>query len=239
MARVNVDDHQGLEVTFIDEIYSPNDSRCLSFGRDADITVDGANAYMHRRVGSFLHHDGAWWVRNDGRTSEILVVTNSGTRIILDPGASQVLSGTSGLVRFPAGGLSYEIEYAMDRTAGPPTTVTAELARGETLEFGALRLNDEQRRMLAALAEPQLRDPAADGHHMPTNAEIAHRLGWSLRKFDRKLDYICRRLDEQGVRGVRGRQGDQATDRRRVVVDHVVRTGLISAEDLTAIDGVD
>ncbi|MEQ8716286.1 MAG: hypothetical protein RIE08_01625 [Acidimicrobiales bacterium] len=233
------DQSADLEVTFIDELHPVAESGQLTFGRDGDITVDDANAYMHRRVGSFVNHDGTWWIRNDGRTIEIVVVTDTGARISLDPGASQALTGTSGLVRFEAGGLTYELEYSLHSPAGPPSTETAELTRGETLEFGTLRLNDEQRQMLVALAEPQLRDPAAESHEMPTNAEVAHRLGWSLRKFDRKLDYICRRLDEQGVRGVRGRQGVQATDRRRVVIDHVLRTGLIGEDDLSHLDETD
>lgn len=225
-----------LEVTFIDEIYPVDDEDGLTFGRDADLAVDEANEFMHRRVGSFVHHDGAWWIRNDGRTIELVVVTDTGARISLAPGAAQILTGAHGFVRFAAGGHDYEITYELDTPAGPPVVATAELSRGGTREFGSLRLNTEQRQMLAALAESQLRDPAAEGHEIPANAEVAHRLGWSLRKFDRKLDYICRRLDEQGVRGVRGRQGDQAADRRRVVVDHVLRTGLIGVEDLRLLD---
>lgn len=239
IVRVHDEHPADLEVTFIDELHPVAHSGQLTFGRDADISVDDANVYMHRRVGSFVKHDDTWWIRNDGRTIELVVVTDTGARISLDPGAAQALTGTSGRVRFDAGGLTYELEYSLHHPAGPPSTETAELTRGETLEFGALSLNDEQRLMLVALAEPQLRDPAAENHEMPTNAEVAHRLGWSLRKFDRKLDYICRRLDAQGVRGVRGRQGDQATDRRRVVVDHVLRSGLISADDLSHLDEID
>ena len=39
----------------------------------------------------------------------------------------------------------------------------------------------------------------------------------------------------RAVRGVRGVRGDEAGDRRAVVVDHVVRTGLITERDLAEV----
>jgi hypothetical protein len=230
-----------LEVTFIDELYELEPGGELGFGRDAELVVDDSNPYMHRRIGTFIHHDGDWWLRNDGRSAELVILSALGTRIVLAPRAAQVLTGGSGLVRFSAGSLHYELAYQLAGLVGPPPPATAEhgAGSGPTADFGALRLNEEQRLLLAALAERLLADPAAEAHELPTNHEVAHRLGWSLRKFDRKLDYLCRRLDEQGVRGLRGRQGEQASDRRRVLVIHVVRTGLITADDLALLGGID
>jgi hypothetical protein len=86
--------------------------------------------------------------------------------------------------------------------------------------------------MLALFAEPRLRDPGRTDPALPTNLDVAHRLGWSLKKLDRKLDYLCSRLSDAGVRGLRGSRGGEAHDRRRLLVDHVVNVGLITANDL-------
>ena len=86
--------------------------------------------------------------------------------------------------------------------------------------------------LLVSLAEQRLRDPAADRTSVPSNAEIAHRLGWSTKKFDRKLDYICAKLTEHGVKGLRGGKGIEATTRRLNLVEHAVRNGLVTTADL-------
>jgi len=228
-------------VTFVDELYAVERDGELGFGRDAELAIDEANPYMHRRVGTFIHHDDEWWLRNDGRNTELTVLVDGGTRIVLAPKAAQLLTGGAGVVRFAAGNLNYELSYRLAGAQAPPTPATAELGSGAgpTVDFGALRLNREQRQLLAVLCERRLLDPAAPAHDLPANTEIAHRLGWSLRKFDRKLDYLCRRLDEQGVRGLRGRPGDQATDRRLVLAAHVLRTGLIGPDDLTLLEASD
>ena len=66
--------------------------------------------------------------------------------------------------------------------------------------------------------------------------QVAGRLGWSAKKLDRKLDYLCRRLTERGVRGLRGQPGDEAVDRRQRLVDHVVLAGLVTSLDLELLD---
>jgi hypothetical protein len=86
--------------------------------------------------------------------------------------------------------------------------------------------------MLALFAEQRLIDPAVQPFEPPANAEVAHRLGWSLKKLDRKLDYLCARLSEAGVQGLRGARGGEAHDRRRRLVDHVIRTRLVTEADL-------
>ncbi len=64
---------------------------------------------------------------------------------------------------------------------------------------------------------------------------MCNRLGWSKKKFDGKLDYLCRRLDELGVPGLRGDIGALAKDRRTVLVDHALAHGTISQDDLAVL----
>ena len=102
---------------------------------------------------------------------------------------------------------------------------------GETIALGDILLTDEQRLLLLALAEGTLRDPhTAD--ELPTNRAVARRLGWSITKFNRKLDNLCDRFSKLGVGGLRGSIDQLATDRRRRLVEHAIESGLISRHQL-------
>ena len=222
-----------LWVAFIDEGHDLEPGSELSFGRNADIVIDDANQFMHRIVGSFVWHRDSWWVRNSSRHAEIELLAETGKRVTIPAGSSELLDGP-GVIRFDAGASSYELEYALDTEISLPTV---ELPRDEddsylTRDFGRIPLNEEQRAMLTELCRIRLTDPSATAADIPPNAEIANRLGWSLRKFDRKLDYICRRLAEEGVRGVRGVKGVEATDRRAVLVEHMITSGQITVADI-------
>jgi len=64
----------------------------------------------------------------------------------------------------------------------------------------------------------------------------ARRLGWSLSKFNRKLDHLCLKLSKVGVDGLHGEDGLQATGRRRRLVDHALEVELVSVDDLALLD---
>lgn len=206
--------------------------------------IDEGNQFMHRLVGRFVHHNDVWWLVNDGRRIELHAVVGEGKVVVLPPGESLALTATQGVVRFDAGASSYELGYRLETPVTlpePPGTATADPAGGGrtsgevarlTEDFGIIALNEEQRLLLVALCELRLRDPAADRTAMPSNAEVAHRLGWSIKKFDRKLDYICAKLTEHGVRGLRGGKGIEATTRRMNLVEHAIRSGLVVLDDL-------
>ena len=67
---------------------------------------------------------------------------------------------------------------------------------------------------------------------MPSNREVAERLGWSAAKLNRKLDYLCRRLAEHGIEGVAGDSGKRATVRRIRAVEYLVGRRVLTVEDL-------
>lgn len=77
-----------------------------------------------------------------------------------------------------------------------------------------------------------LRDPGAGPDALAPNRAIAGRLGWSITKFNRKLDYLCVRLTGSGVRGLQGERGGEATNRRWRLAEHAVATRLVTATDL-------
>ena len=95
-------------------------------------------------------------------------------------------------------------------------------------------LTTSQRQLVVALAENVLAQPTAGRARVPSSAEAAARLGWSMTTFNRKLDNVCEKLDKLGVEGLRGGRGKLATNRRARLVEYAVATRLVSADDLVA-----
>lgn len=200
----------------------------LSFGRSADVVID-ANPYLHRVLGRFRHDGRAWWIDNVGRSTLMTVLScDDFSSASVGPGSTAPLLHAESIVAFSAGPASYELVVTNERAE-----LVADLGAMPddgplvTLEWGRIELNDDQMDLLQVLCEPRLARRSDQFAEIPTNKECAARLGWTLAKFNRKLDHVCDKLARSGVRGMRGDLGLGALDRRRVLVDHVVRTGLL------------
>ncbi len=222
-----------LIVDFVDERFEASPDEELTFGRAALVVLDEDNEYMSRVVGSFVFHQGTWWLQNRSSSAQLTVLADTGQQKILPPDTSDPITMACGAIRFRSGRFNYELrfELADPPTAPDPSGEAARPPAKATEEFGVVPLNVEQRAMLALFAKSWLDDAGSDHHELPPNAEVAHQLGWSLKKLDRKLDYLCARLSDAGVRGLRGARGGEATDRRRHLVEHVIQARLISADD--------
>jgi hypothetical protein len=233
-----------LTVDFVGERHVVDAGTAFTFGRAADLVIDEDNLYLHRVVGRFVWHDGLWWIENLGQRIELDVESDTGVRARLparETAAAPVaapLVGSRSAVRFAVGVHRYELDAfhgsALLPASGPlgPPGLSAPTGR-ETSQFGRVELTGDERALLAALAEPALRDLATAGaDRLPANRELAARLGWSLTKFNRKLDYLCVRLTKAGVRGLQGGRGAEAVNRRWRLVEHAVSARLVTAEDL-------
>ena len=223
-----------LHIFFIDELTVAASGTVTTFGRSADIEIDDANKYMHRTVGTFFDQDGVWWLANKSRHGQLTLVGSTGRVSRLPPDSVAALSEPSGLVRFEAGPNNYELGWTRpgQDPLMPPSVDDEESDADLTTQFGIVPLNAEQKLLLTALAENRLVDSSADPADLPANASVAHRLGWSGKKLDRKLDYLCARLASEGVRGLRGEKGFEAVDRRARLVDHAISSGLVTDADL-------
>ena len=240
-ARVAGTDARGSEliVNFVgdERVLAPGDE--LTFGRSGDLVID-ENRYLHRVLGRFTFASGMWWLVNTGSSIPLTVSDTSGPSFArVSPGSSVALSFESSLVAFEAGNRNYELavdvvdgglDDALIDADGPDEQ--SELWSDEvTTTASSLPMSAEQRVLLVALAEGRLRDPGATVE-MPTNRQIAHRLGWTITKYNRKLDGLCTKFAAAGVSGLRGSSDALAKDRRLRLVDHALHAGTVSFADL-------
>ena len=97
-------------------------------------------------------------------------------------------------------------------------------------------MTESQKLLIVVLAEEVLRRNGTGASSIPSSAQAAARLGWSLTKFNRKLDNVCDKFDQIGVSGVRGGSGRLASNRRVKLVEYAVAARLVTREDLVLID---
>ena len=203
-------------------------------GRDADLDVDD-NPYLHRRFLVLVHTAGLWWLVNEGeRLAATISSPTDGLQAWLPPGARVPLVFGSSTVVFTAGPTTYEIGV---RAHEPVFTSSHSPAddRGEAT-IGDTPLTPSQRALIVALAEPVLRREGTGSSAVPASADAAARLGWTVTKFNRKLDNVCDKFARIGVRGLRGIEGAMASNRRARLVEYAVAAGVVTASDLAVLD---
>lgn len=211
-------------------------SQSLTFGRCGDLVIDD-NPYMHRVVGRFHNTGGVWWLKNRSRRQPVELKDVSGpSSVVLAPGRSVSVLYGEFTCRFSAGPTPYEISGALESYEWEKDIFGTDVVDAvETVDWGRVELNDDQRLLLTVLCEQYLVDPAAIDAPVIPNRVAAYRLGWSITKFNRKLDHLCEKLQRAGVSGVRGDVGGNAMDRRRRLVDHALTSALVDIDDLVMI----
>lgn len=203
----------------------------LVFGRGAELDID-TNPFLHRQLGRLVHREGWWWMENVGSSIVVTLVdpaTSAASR--LSPGTVTVITSASTVTRFAAGRSHYELTLSQeprDSADTPPLAVAAPST--STLNVSSLPLTTEQRSLLLALAEHSLLDPLGP-LRLPSNKEVAARLGWTAAKLNRKLDWLCERLTRHGVAGLHRSDG-RSNDRRQRLVEYALDHDLIGADDL-------
>ena len=102
---------------------------------------------------------------------------------------------------------------------------------------GRVSFTPDQKLLVVALCEPFLRRREAGTNQIPSSAAAADRLGWTLTRFNRKLDNVCQKLADAGTRGLHGGVGKLATNRKARLVEHALSTKLVTEDDLALLDG--
>ena len=107
-----------------------------------------------------------------------------------------------------------------------------------TIDQSQVPLVGDQRLLAVALSEHKLRNPHKPTD-LPTNKAVAHRFGWAMTTFNRKLDRMCKKYASAGVSGLVGAPGELASDRRTKLVEHLVASGSVTMVDLDLLEEID
>ena len=97
-------------------------------------------------------------------------------------------------------------------------------------------MTPDQLRLIVALAEPVLRGDGRASTSLPSNQDVARRLGWRLTRVNRKLDNVCQKLAAQGIRGLHGAPGRLASNRRARLVEYAIAVRMVSRDDLALLE---
>lgn len=223
---------------FCGEEFPAVSGRQLTIGRSGDVEIDD-NPYLHRSFLVVVQEGGLWWLSNVGSTLTATVADDRGRfQAWLGPGARIPLALNRILVWFTAGPTTYDFEIIVDDPAFVsvmPDPATQDHS-GETT-VGRVSFTADQKLLMVALCESFLSRSYPGTSQIPSSAVAAARIGWTVTKFNRKLDNVCQKLADAGTRGLHGGIGRLASNRKARLVEHALSTRLVTVQDLLLLDG--
>lgn len=231
-----------IQVEYCGEWWTVGEDDRFTIGRSGDLAVDD-NPYLHRTFLEVRREQGVWLVANVGKQLSATIGDHDNHFVAhLAPGGVLPLVFDRTYLRFGAGPTTYEIQLVL---SDPPfSAVGAEELEEEGVPADGLgaptrsvaRLTPDQRLVVLALAEHALNRTGSGPSALPASAEAARRIGWSERKFNKKLDQVCQKLAKAGVRGLHGGPGDIAANRRARLVEYCLASRIVTEEDLPELD---
>lgn len=230
-------DHGGSTVTveFAGEYFPVRPGGRFIVGREGDLAIDD-NLFLHRHFLEISNADGLWWLGNIGtRLTATVTDVTGGVQAWLAPEARLPLVFAVTTVVFTAGPTTYELTIHATQPTFRPTR--REFDGDGQSTIGDVPLTLTQKQLLVALAEPLLRRDGTGMSAIPSSAAAAERLGWTVTRFNRKLDNVCEKFERVGVPGMRGGTRSFATNRRARLVEHVIASRLVTKADLALLDG--
>ena len=228
----------GLKVLFCGEEFPVLAGRQLTIGRCGDVEIDD-NPYLHRSFLVVLEQGGLWWLSNVGSTLTATVADDTGLlQAWLAPGARIPLALNRILVWFTAGSTTYDFEIVVEDPAFVSVVPDAvEIDVSGKLTVGRVSFTRDQKLLMVALCEGSLSRSRPSSSQIPSTAAAAARIGWTVTRFNRKLDNVCQKLADAGTRGLHGGIGNLASNRKSRLVEHALSTSLVTARDLMLLDG--
>ncbi len=220
-----------LTVGFCGEEYRPHPGGTFFVGREADLSLDDDNHFLHRRFLCLYRAEELWWLENVGTQLSATIADVAGAfQAWLAPGARLPLVFHEMSVWFTAGPTTYEFDLSISEVHFERIPVT-QAEDGHTT-LGPVAFNFEQKMLLVALCEDLLRRRESGPGAVPKSAAVADRLGWPITKFNRKLDVVCEKLSEAGVRGLRGGVAGAASSRKARLVEYAMAARIVTVDDL-------
>jgi hypothetical protein len=223
-----------VRIEFCGEWYDVDPQVPFTIGREAHLAIDD-NPYLHRVFLVVQQEFGLWWLVNSGSLLSATVSDASGhVQAWLAPGAKLPIVFQAMHVMFSAGSTTYDFTVHTEQDLYN-TSVSMSAPSGSTTKM-PVAFTSSQRMLVLALSEHVLRQSVPGRGMIPSSAEAAERLGWTLTAFNRKLDNVCDKLDKLGVQGLRGGKSKLATNRRARLVEYAVASRLVSVDDLPMLD---
>ncbi|MCP4961780.1 MAG: hypothetical protein GY925_21255 [Actinomycetia bacterium] len=170
-----------------------NGERRLTFGRSADLVVD-ENPFMHRVVGAFELQGDVWMLTNEGASTSVTLVDDTGRRVVLPPGARAALTAPKGSLRWRSGKGDYTLGYEVERPPlpnavpavhdAPPTATLIPPLTGREIDF----MVTMARHVLVGSTLP-----------VPTYAQVAHLWDVRTKTVDNTIQNLKAKLGAAGV----------------------------------------
>lgn len=207
--QILIDDQIGHRATL-------HPGQAVTLGRAADFPLAQDDAYMHRVFLQIWDSDGTWMITNRGTRISASIQPreeNSFSQIRLGPGASLPLPLGESAVVFATAETTYELDLTVAATLRPPTGRPLVDGADAPMTVGELILNADQVTLLRTLAAPLVRRPGSDLADVPTVRQLEEELGWSQKKVNTKIDYLCKSLESHGVPGFSAKKGNAPTRR--------------------------
>lgn len=226
---------EALVLDFAGEIHRIPRDQAFTIGREGDLALED-NPFLHRRFLVLQWQTGLWWVVNVGsRLGTTVAEAEGSSRSWVAPGARVPLVFPRMALVFTAGATTYEILLEVPGPLYEVNPPEPGPSQGETT-VGQVSLTPSQHLLILSLAEPWLRRTGTGPVDLPRNADAAARLGWSMTRFNRKLDNVCDKLDRLGVKGMRGGPRSHASYRRNALVEYALAARLVTVRDLPLLD---
>jgi hypothetical protein len=226
----------GVHIDFCGEIFPVLIGETVTLGREGQIQIDD-NPYLHRQFLQVTREDWFVWLGNVGSTITATVADADGlAQTWLSPGGRIPLVFPTTVVWFTAGPTTYELEIVLSDLDSTFVPVKDDGERTGDTTIGRVNFTPDQLLLVLALAEMILRRGNRGGGAIPASAVAAEQLGWTITKFNRKLDNVCEKLTKLGIRGLVGDSGHAASNRRIRLVEYALASRLVTPDDLPALD---
>lgn len=226
---------RALTIDISGEQYTVSPTSKCTMGRVGDVVIDD-NPYLHRHFLHVEHTSDFWWLSNVGNRTVAYLADDRGlSRSTLVPGSTMPLVFGCTIATFSAGPFAYELKFCINSPVYE-SVIAPEMAVNADTTIGSTTFTETQLLAILALAEPLLRRVGTKIWEVPTAVQAAKRLGWTQTRFNRKLDNVCDKLDKLGVRGLRGSAGSPALERRAVLAEYAVTTGIVTPVHLAVLE---
>lgn len=223
-----------LILDFGGEIHHLEPTQPFVIGREGDLAVED-NPFLHRRFLEIRHDNGLWWLINVGSVlSATIGDSSSGLQAWLAPGGRMPMVLETTVVRFTAGPTHYEIQCRLHDA--PYVHADSTTPDDGSTTIGRVVLTPDQKLAVVVLAEAALRRGTSGSADVPSSASAARRLGWTPKKFEKKIDNLCEKFAAVGVRGLKGSPGNLASSRRSRLIEYALAARIVTTGDLALLE---